>query len=1512
MAFHKPLSAKILLFFVFAYFPIPTSAQPNLITFEHITVEDGLAHNRVWHILQDSKGFLWLATGYGLSRYDGYKFTNFRQGGESTLSRDAVWAVYEDHAGTIWAGTYGGGLNKFDAATQTFRHFLHDPQNPNSLSNNVVRAIHELSDEPGVLWIATVGGGLNRFDTRTETFINFRHDPSDPSSLASNSVHALYESKDGTLWLGTGNGFSQLIRPRNSKTANASARDASESISFRNYRFKPDENPLDLYTGGVTAILESKDGTLWLGANAGGLSRFDAESETYVHYTHDPDDPKSLSRGSVRALREDAAGAIWIGTYGGGLNRFDRATRTFTHYTYDPDDPHSLSNNVVRDIFEDRSGVMWIATFGGGLNKVVRTRFAHLRHEPNNFNSLSHNNVKKIDEDLRGRIWVIMQEGGLTRIDMNAEGTTYTHYEYDPNNSNSLGQNSIISMIESRDKPGVFWLRTANRGLNRFDSNTNSFVRFEHDPDNPNSLSSNRISTIHQSLQEPAIFWIGAARGHLNRLETRWTKFTRFDLGTSSLLEKIHESPREPGVLWIGTLARGLIRFDSENKTFQHILQEDTVANIPAHIEMIHESPKRLGILWVTTDREGFYKIVHHALKNETNIKKFRHQPGDPNSLASDKLWAFCETDDGVLWFGTEKGLSRFDPETETFTNYTTAHGLPGDFIQSMLPDDNGHIWVATNGGLSRFTPVTEHFRSYSVSDGLQGNSFNVGAFAKGRDGTLYFGGVNGLNVFHPDSIRDNPHIPPVVFTDFQIFNKPVKIDRDKADEDQTLPGHISTLAQIVLSHRENVFSFEFAALDYAAPEQNQYAYKMEGFHKDWIDAGTNRTASFTNLDQGEYTFRVKGSNNDGVWNEQGASLQITILMPWWRTWWAYSLYVGFIVLTLYGLRRFEKNRQQFRHEAELQKVDHLKSRFFANISHEFRTPLTLIMGQIDALQSEQLAERIKEKLAMASRNAGQLLTLINQLLDLSKFEAGQMTLRASQQNIVPLLRRTVASFESWAAQKRIALQFETSHDEILLWYEQEKIEKVIVNLLSNALKFTPGGGSVKVAVAGSSGEGERVSGRWGEREKGGTGVDSATHPIPSFLHHPLSHTPSLEIQVRDSGIGIPHDRLLHIFDRFYQVDSSQTREFEGTGIGLALAQELVQLHGGGISVQSAEGFGATFTVTLPLGNAHLKPEQMVEPVDSGQYSEISDRDSDKLIDIPPSKGGEEPVSPFEGELREMSKQSATSIEQPATEDQQSKTPSIPGDFILIVEDNADMRAFIGENLRNKYRIVEAANGEEGFAKAQEYIPDLIITDVMMSRVDGYEMTRRIRQDQVTCHIPIIMLTAKAADEDKFEGLEQGVDAYLTKPFNKKELRIRVRKLIELRRQLRQRAGVKAVLTPSEIEASSMDQEFLQRVQEIIEKKMGNENFSVDDLAGQIGMGKRQLQRKLKALTDSSPQQCIRTMRLQRAKQLLEQNAGTVSEVAFQVGYSEGSALARAFREEFGFVPTDLISRKGK
>ena len=644
----------------------------------------------------------------------------------------------------------------------------------------------------------------------------------------------------------------------------------------------------------------------------------------------------------------------------------------------------------------------------------------------------------------------------------------------------------------------------------------------------------------------------------------------------------------------------------------------------------------------------------------------------------------------------------------------------------------------------------------------------------------------------------------------------------------------------------------------------------LENFDSDWSPPSHERKAIYNHVNPGKYVFHVRAANSDGVWNEVGAAIKITVTPPWWRTWQAYLIAALLLIGVLYAIHLSELNRYRLRHRIELEyihaekehveaeklkELDRLKSRFFANISHEFRTPLTLIIGPLEHwIEEKRIDRNLRRQAGVMRRNARQLLHLINQLLDLSKIEAGGMRMSKVTGDVIPLLKNLTYSFESLARDKKITLTFKTTHETLIVPHDPDSIEKIMYNLLSNAFKFTPEGGRISVQASVSS---EKLSKR----------IEGLDAPEQSSIDH------CLLIIVKDSGVGIPKKQLPHIFDRFYQVDGSQTRAHSGTGIGLALTKELVKLHGGDLSVESEKGKGSTFTVRLPIFSDRYSVSGDQSSAASGQYSVTSEQET-----------------------------GTPSAPKPAA-------PSKHGEIVLIVEDNADVRAYIAEHLQDRYTILQAEDGEQGFVRAQEAIPDLIITDVMMPGIDGYELCRMLRADEKTSHVPIIMLTARAAKEDMIAGLETGVDAYVIKPFSPKEIQVRVRKLIEMRRKLRRRFAQTPGVHPSEIAATPVDQQFLERLQALVEKEMGDDEFQISRLYRRIGMSDRQLRRKLHALLNISPKQYLRKMRLQRGKQLLEQRAGNVTEIAFRVGYGSAASFSKAFHDEFGRPPSAFLRK---
>jgi PAS domain S-box-containing protein len=866
----KPLRLlKDLTFFILFIISIVLSLSTNAYAeelnhqFEQIGVEYGLSQSCILAILQDSQGLMWLGTQDGLNKYDGYNLTvyKYKELDSHSLSDNFILSLYEDKLGKIWIGTENGGLNKFDRETERFTPYTNDPENPTSLGSNTVWSIYE--DKLGMLWVGTDGGGLNQFNQETEQFTHYRYDPDDSNSLSSNTVLSIHEDKFGTLWIGTaGGGLNQFNR---------------ETQQFTHYTHNPN-SPNSLSNNTILSIYQDQAGRLWIGTKGGGLNKFERDTGKFTHYLHDPDNPKSLSDNNVSSIVEDRFGNLWLVTsswyensYGTALNKFDPETEQFTHYLHDPANPNSLSENTVASIFRDKSDILWIGTGFSGINKLDTKyqKFIHYKHDHADTHSLVDNHISSIYEDRSGTLWIGTYDRGLDKF--NRKTGQFIHYRYEPDNPSSLSIDKIWSVYE--DKSGILWIGTGGGGLNKFDRETGKFTDYLHDPNNPNSLSDNNVWSIYED--QSGALWIGTFNGGLNKFDRKTGEFTHYK-----------HDPDNPNSL-------------SSNNVF-----------------LIYENQS--GTLWIAPESGSLNKFDPET----EQFTRYKHDLNNPNSLSYDRVLSMLEYPAGTLWIGTYGGgLDKFDIATETFTHYTEKDGLPSNSVVGILADDEGNLWLSTGKGLSKFNSKTKTFRNYDVSDGLQGNEFDgVKAYLKTKDGEMFFGGLNGFNAFYPERVKDNPHIPPIVITDFKIFDKSVKLNTA-----------ISEAKEIKLSYKANFFGFEFAALDYTNPKKNQYAYKLEGFDKDWIYSGSRRYATYTNLDGGTYTFRVKGSNNDGVWNEEGTSIKLIITPPPWKTWWAYTLYIVALVSAVLGYVQW-KTRTQAKENALLRENERKLHQFLEAI----------------------------------------------------------------------------------------------------------------------------------------------------------------------------------------------------------------------------------------------------------------------------------------------------------------------------------------------------------------------------------------------------------------------------------------------------------------------------------------------------------------------------------------------------------------------------------------------------
>lgn len=1334
---------------------------------------------------------------------DNIKFYHYTT--KDGLSFNSVRCLFQDKKGYIWIGTDGGGLNRFDG--YHFTVYSNLDNGPQSISNDQIFSIIE--DHSGYLWIAT-GNGLNRLDPNTGEFKRYYHDPKNPKSLKHNKVTYVFEDSGNNIWVGTVMGLHKF-------------EPATET--FKNYYEKMTVKVAGP-TREISTIVEDLNGNLWLGTWWGGLKKFNKKTEQFTDFYNDPKNPNSIRNNNVMSLYLDND-ILWIGNYLGGLRKFN-----ITSEKYEVINDLEKDANVM-GICGDKSGAIWFSRNGIGILNTHYQYFNLLNFDKTNPSGINSGNYFPIICDKTGIVWV-GSEQGLSMYDTNREKFTPYYKAID-------NENDKIEKIYLDSEESTLWLGTLKNGIIKYDKNKQQVTRVFSNQNTINQFQ--KINALFGNINNQ--LWIGTNNG-IGIMDTRTNKIT-----DALYNNKIKPTPanRVYGNNEFMWLANDKVRIFDVLRQKEYEFPFTGPLTLPwqilTSILNVNDS-----ILWIGT-YEGLskYNTITSKLTNYYN------HLSDSTSISNKYILSIYKDSRNNIWIGTQNGLNKYNPQNDDFVRFTNKVTFASNYIVDIREDKHQNLWLFTNKGITKFNPTNGLVRNYDEKDGLD---FGGHVFSD-KDGLFYCNHRNeNFYIFNPDSIKDNPIIPPVYITRFLLFNKEVPVSTKS--HKTPLKVNISETREITLKHNQSYMSFEFVALNYTLPQKNQYAYQMEGFDKNWYYTDASRlSATYTYLKPGTYVFRVKASNNDGVWNEQGREIKIVILPPFWKTKLAYVIYFLIIVSLLYLLRNYMLNQYKLRTKIE---IDQMKLNFFGNISHEFRTPLTLIAGPLDYLLEHQSdTDRIKEYkyLTMMKRNVDRLLHLINKVLDIKNLDSGFRNVFLKNGDIIQFIISLAESFNFKAEQKDIRFNVMMHQTNFETWFDPDVLDKIISNLLSNAFKFTPERGAITIEA---------------------TVYELETEPWKKEKELSLFLTTSnfIKLTVKDNGIGIPAEQKEKVFERFFQSDNHPGL-LGGSGIGLALVKELIDLVGGKINVESSLGVGSCFTVWIPIGK-HLTES-------TGSTSFVVQEES----------------------IPKFSK-TILPINQNQYESEVSKTDeSADKPLILIIEDNIDMGLFVADMLQNNFQLLEASNGKSGFELALEHIPDLIISDIMMPDMDGLEMCKLIKSNERTNHIPVILLTALSTEEYQVEGLFAGADDYIMKPFNSKNLQLRVMNMIKSRQLMREKFSlVDFIANPSL--AKSLDNEFINKIRGIVEKHIDDSDFDPQKFADEVGMSRTQFYRKVKAITNQTVNDFIFSVRINMSIKLLLTENMNISEAAYAVGFKTPDHFSKVFRAHMGVPPSKFVEQK--
>lgn len=1340
-----------------------------------------------------------LITAKGLGNNYNFDRINIDHG----LSNRIVHDIFKDSKGLLWICTENG-INQYNG--YKIKQYLPIEGDSTSLSYHKVLKIIE--DKQGRLWIAT-HEGLNIYDRDLDRFSR----PYKNKSIRNNYIEDLFLDTQGNLWVLS---FGQLFLAKKEELQksdyseiefvhiNLSRQSVNAIFESKNHEIwvinqnhvkkldiqkeYPIVDSIRIVSNGATfsnsKVVVDGDNRAWILTLSSGIVVWDIANNIWKHIEAEGNDEIQINSNIISDIYFDKKGKIWIANNGSGINIYDSIQHRTSSIAANISDPKGLTTNSILRIYVDDSDIMWVGTHNGGVCKYVpsKNNFGHHFHKGTD-NSLNNNNVTAFCEDKSGQIWIGTDGGGLTIFNPLTEN-------FSQEKESGIKLRTIVSLC--CDNENNIWIGSWQYGLIKFNPNTKETINFLKDPKNPKSISSNNVYSI--LCDSKGNVWIGTLESGLNLYRKKNNQFIRY------------RTSRNPNSL-------------ANNMVFS----------------LFEDSKHRL---WVGhnqgADMIDLDSIDFYAEVPEIQFSHYRH-PDKQNAVAT----KFCEDAEGNIWVGNERtGIYILDSNLEYKHHLTTDNGLSSNQIKSIEKDKDNNIWISSDKGLCKYTPSEKKFRYYIPDDGIQSMDFNRASSLVAANGTLYFGGINGFNKFNPKHIKENARLYPTIITNFKIFDQDITVC-DTINNRVILKKSISETKEISLSYRENFFTIEFASLDFTSPDKNEYAYRMEGIDQNWNQLGNRHEATYTNLEPGKYLFKVKSTNCNGFWNNQEVQLSIIITPPFWKTPWMKTIYLfiffGIIYLAYYMIIHNENLKNQVKIERlELQKakeVSDLKINFFTNISHEFRTPLTLLVGPLESLINKQGNDAATKKyLSLMYKNAQQLNRLITQLLDFRNLEEGGLKNEPSVDDMMLIIRSVFDSFIFLANQRSIDFSLKCDLESLICKFDHDKLEKILLNLISNAFKYTPDGGTISVIAKKDS-------------------IEQA-----------------MIIDVEDTGMGISPESMTNLFSVFYKGKDQKAYMSESTGIGLSLTKSMVEVMSGKIDVKSELGHGSIFSITLPI-------------VDEN--------------------GAKEFIS-AENNVQKNKRQIETN------DNEEKCATDNPEEFeytILLVEDNPEVINFIENELNTDYNIFKASDGVEGLELAMDKMPDMIISDIMMPRMEGNELCRRIKSNVATSHIPVILLTAKLSSEDQIEGFGAGADEYIPKPFNPSVLRARIANILGNRKKLRELFSSNNLFDITLVANNPTDTTFLEKTMETIKSNVSNQAFDIELFASELNLSRSVFFKKIKTLTSKTPYQLVLDYRMKTASELLTKTDKTVSEIAQESGFNELSNFSRTFTKYYGQSP---------